>query len=97
MVVAETSYLLGRNLGPEVDARFLAGLSAVDVVAPHPDDWPRIAELVRTYRDFPLGGTDASIVVLAERLDTDLVVTLDRRHFAAVRPRHVPAFRLLPE
>ena len=97
MVVAEVSYLLGRSLGPDVDARFLAGLSAVDVAAPEPEDWSRIADLVRTYRDFPLGGTDASVVVLAERLDTDLVITLDRRHFAAVRPRHVPAFRLLPE
>ena len=97
MVVAEVSYLLGRRLGPEVDARFLAGLSSVDVVAPQPDDWRRIAELVRTYRGFPLGGTDASVIVAAERFRTDLVVTLDRRHFAAVRPRHVPAFRLLPE
>jgi len=35
--------------------------------------------------------------VLAERLDTDLVLTLDRRHFAAVRPAHFPALRLLPE
>lgn len=97
MVVAEVSYLLGRNLGPEADARFLAGLGAVDVAVPEPEDWTRIAELVRAYRDFPLGGTDASIVVLAERLDTDLVITLDHRHFAAIRPRHVAAFRLLPE
>jgi predicted nucleic acid-binding protein len=50
-----------------------------------------------TYRDFPLGGVDASVVALAERLNTDLVVTLDRRHFPAIRPRHVPAFRLLPD
>lgn len=97
MVVAEVSYLLGRRFGPDVDARFLAGLSAVDVLAPEPDEWPRIAELVHTDRDFPLGGTDASVVVLAERLGTDLVITLDRRHFGAVRPRHVAAFRLMPE
>ena len=36
-------------------------------------------------------------VSLAERLNTDLIITLDRRHFSAVRPRHCPAFRLLPE
>jgi predicted nucleic acid-binding protein len=64
---------------------------------PEPEDWPRIAELVERYRDFPLGGVDASIVALAERLNTDLLITLDRRHFAAVRPRHVAAFRILPE
>ena len=44
-----------------------------------------------------LGGTDASVVALAERLNTDLIITLDRRHFNAVRPRHCLAFRLLPE
>jgi predicted nucleic acid-binding protein len=38
----------------------------------------------------------ASVVARAERLDTDLVITLDRRHFAAIRPRHPPALRLLP-
>jgi hypothetical protein len=36
------------------------------------------------------------VISLAERLNTDLVITLDRRHFGAVRPRHCRAFRLLP-
>jgi predicted nucleic acid-binding protein len=97
MVIAEVSYLVGRSLGPSIEADFLATLGAVDIEAPHPEDWARIADLARTYRDFPLGGTDASVVVLAERLNTDLLITLDRRHFAAVRPRHVPAFRILPD
>jgi predicted nucleic acid-binding protein len=96
MVVAEVSYLLGKRLGPAVEAGFLAGLVALDVQAPDPEDWPRIADLVREYADFPLGATDASVVALAERLNTDLVITLDRRHLGAVRPRHCPAFRLLP-
>jgi predicted nucleic acid-binding protein len=47
--------------------------------------------------DCPLGGTDASVIALAERLHTDVVITLDQRHFGAVRPRHVPALRLLPD
>ena len=47
-------------------------------------------------RPFPLGGTDASVVALAERLGAEAVVTLDRRHFGAVRPRHRKAFELLP-
>jgi uncharacterized protein len=62
-----------------------------------PGVWLRIAELVRQYANFPLGGTDASVVALAERLNTDLRITLDRRHFSAIRPRHCAAFRLFPE
>jgi len=46
--------------------------------------------------DFPLGVVDASVVAVAERLETDTVITLDRRHFSAIRPRHCAHFRLLP-
>ena len=97
LVVAEVTYMVGRRLGPNAEARFLTGLAELEVEAPRPVDWPRIAELVEQYADFPLGGTDASVVALAECLGTELVVTLDHRHFGAVRPRHCPAFRLLPE
>lgn len=97
MVVAEVSYLVGRWLGPGVEAAFLAGLAEVSVDSPHSDEWSRIAELVSQYADFPLGGTDASVVVLAERLMTEYVITLDRRHFGAIRPRHCSAFQLLPD
>jgi len=38
----------------------------------------------------------AAVVALAERLQATTVVTLDRRHFAAVVPRHCDAFALLP-
>lgn len=59
-------------------------------------DWLRIAELIATYRDLALGTVDASVIAAAERLDIAEVATVDRRHFTAVRPRHVEAFRLLP-
>ena len=96
LVVAEVTYFIGSRLGAASEARFLAGLADIDVEAPSPADWPRIAELVEQYGDFPLGGTDASVIALAERLGTPTVVTLDRRHFSAVRPRHCEALTLLP-
>jgi uncharacterized protein len=96
LVVAEVTYLVGRRLGPSVESRFLAGLAGINIQAPYPEDWDRVAELVEQYADFPLGGTDASVIALAERMATDLVLTLDRRHFAAVRPRHCDHLTLLP-
>jgi uncharacterized protein len=96
LVVAEVTYLVGRRLGPRAEGRFLRGLEQIEVEAPAADEWSRIAELVEEYEDFPLGGTDASAIALAERLDAAVVVTLDRRHFGAVQPRHCAAFRLLP-
>jgi predicted nucleic acid-binding protein len=49
------------------------------------------------YADFPLGGTDASVAVLADRLGTDIVVTLDRRHFGAIRSANGGTYRILPD
>jgi predicted nucleic acid-binding protein len=96
LVVAEATYFVGRRLGAAAEAAFLRGLRGFDVEGPAGDDFERIAELVETYADFPLGGTDASVIALAERIDAEVVITLDRRHFAAVRPRHREAFQLLP-
>jgi hypothetical protein len=43
-----------------------------------------------------LGGTDASLVALAERMGEATIATLDHRHFRVVRPKHANAFTLLP-
>jgi predicted nucleic acid-binding protein len=97
-VVTEVTYLLATRLGPEPEVRFLGDLAAgafsVEPVAA--GDWLRIAELVATYRDLPLGTVDASVVTAAERLGLQEIATVDRRHFSIVRPRHVAAFTLLP-
>ncbi len=96
LVVAEATYLIGMRLGAAVEARFLETLADFDVLTPESSDWKRVAGLVRKYGDFPLGGVDASVVALAERLRTNLILTLDRRHFGAVRDRSGRPFELLP-
>lgn len=96
LVVAEATYFVGRRLGAAAERDFLRGLAALDVEGPSPEDFERMAELVEQYADFPLGGTDASAIALAERLDAPLVITLDRRHFGTVKPRHRDGFELLP-
>lgn len=96
LCIAEVAYFLERSGHTAGAAAFLRGLRGFDVRAPEADEWERIAELVEKYADLPLGTVDASAVVLAERLGTDLVITLDHRHFGVVRPRHAAYFRLLP-
>jgi predicted nucleic acid-binding protein len=97
LAVAEAVHFIGERLGSLIEATFIEGLAALSIEPPTEADWERIVQLVRRYHDFPLGTVDASVVALAERLDTDLIVTLDHRHFRVIRPRHVAAFRLLPE
>lgn len=98
LVVTEVVYLLGTRLGHEPEIRFLGDFAAGNLIAEPvaASDWLRIAELVRTYRDLPLGSVDASVLAAAERLDVAEVATLDRRHFTVVRPAHVAALTLLP-
>jgi predicted nucleic acid-binding protein len=97
LVVAEATYLVGTRLGPHAESRFLRALAGLEVEPPLPEDWERIAELVEEYADLPLGGTDASVLALAERLEAEVLITLDRRHFGVVRPRHRDTLTLLPD
>jgi predicted nucleic acid-binding protein len=96
LVIAETTYLIGSRLGDEAEAIFLRALEDLNVELPAVEDWKRIAELVEKYADLRLGGTDASVISLAERHRARTIITLDRRHFSVVRPRHCKAFKIVP-
>ncbi len=48
------------------------------------------------YRDLVIGAAGASVVVLAERHRTVDILTLDLRHFRAIRNSKGRPFRLLP-
>ncbi len=60
------------------------------------DDIVRILELRGDYRDLRVGYVDAAVLAIVERLGERRLATLDRRHFAVMRPRHVAALELLP-
>lgn len=95
-VVVEVCWMVEQR--PDVEVAFLNAVASgeFEFVGINGDDLGRMAELVSRYADFPLGAVDASVIVLAERLNVRQVATLDRRHFPAVRPRHVEALILLP-
>jgi uncharacterized protein len=98
LVVAEVAYLISTRIGAEAEVRFLGDFAAGNLIseAVAGEDWLRMAELVATYRDLPLGTVDASIVAASERLRLTQIATLDRRDFTLVRPAHIPAFELIP-
>ena len=98
LVITEVAYLVGTRLGSRAEVRFLGDLASGDLfVEPvAASDWLRIAELVHTYGDLPLGTVDASVIAAAERLGATAVATLDRRHFGVVRPLHGERLKILP-
>lgn len=60
------------------------------------EDYRRARELVRQYADLPLDLVDSAVIAVAERLEQDMIATLDHRHFSVVQPAHVPAFTIVP-
>ena len=98
LCVCEISYLAGDRGGWEAEVRLMEALALGEIYVedPHPADFERIAELIETYRDLPLGTVDAAVVAAAERLKVTQIATLDHRHFSVVRPNHADAFELLP-
>jgi len=97
-VLAETCYLLHEFGGPAPEVAFLRSIAAgeLELAVLTVADVARMAELAERYADLGLGGTDASLVALAERLGLTTLATFDRRHFTVVRPAHTPSFTLLP-
>ena len=97
-VLAELDYLLTTRVGREAGLALLeevargtyrlAQFSIVDVA--------EARRIIVQYADLRIGLADASNVVLANRHDTLDVLTLDERHFRALRGPGGRPFRILP-
>jgi len=59
-------------------------------------DLERANAILAQYADNRLDFVDATIVAIAERLNVKQILTLDRRHFGAIRPLHCHALTILP-
>ena len=96
--ITETAYLILRDLGVKSLATFLEDLPEMNLILemPFAEDYRRAAEILRKYDDANIDFVDACIVAIAERLNVTKILTVDRRHFGAFKPRHCAAFEILP-
>lgn len=97
-ILAELDYLLATRVSTQVERALLAevAIGAYQLECFDAADIAEANEVLTRYADLDLGLADASLVVLARRhLTTDLL-TLDERHFRAVRAFGDRAFRILP-
>jgi uncharacterized protein len=97
-VLAELDYMIASRFGPRAALALLddvaAGAYALASFAA--SEIATVTSLLRRYHDLALGLADASVVVLAERHRTNRVLTLDERHFRAVRTSTGQSFTILP-
>jgi uncharacterized protein len=97
-VLAELDYLLATRVGQEAELALLDEVArgAYRLEPFGAGDVAAAREVLVRYADLEIGLADASIVVLAERHGVADVLTLDRRHFEALRGPAGRAFRILP-
>ncbi|WP_420443615.1 type II toxin-antitoxin system VapC family toxin [Candidatus Poriferisodalis sp.] len=98
LVLAEVDYLAAQLAGADAELAVLSELAsgAYELASFDRIDLVRARAVVERYRDLRLGLTDASLVVLAHRYETDGIATLDERHFRVVRSLAGRPFEVLP-
>lgn len=97
-VLVELDYFLTRRWGPGPMNQVLDDVrtGAFEIEPLISEDYERVSDLITTYADLGVGFVDAAVLAVVERLREPKLATLDRRHLAAMRPRHVQALTLLP-
>jgi uncharacterized protein len=98
LIVAELDYLVSRQGGTQaariLREHFERGAYQVEWWATAIYEAIAVAE---RYESMELGLADASLVILADRLQTTDIATLDERHFRTLKPLSgAKAFTLLP-
>ncbi len=98
VVLPEVCYLIASRLGHQAMRKFIANLvvSGVQIESMTATDLERVNQILEQYADSHLDFVDAVIVAIAERLGITHVLTLDRRDFSIMRPRHCDYFEILP-
>lgn len=95
----EICYLIGSRLGASQETAFVRYLADSDWrLEPLTEaDISRVIALMSEHGTAGIGFVHAAIAAIAERMGATRIYTLNRRHFAAIRPSHVDRFELLPD
>lgn len=97
-VLAELDYLLATRVGQEAERALLAevGRGVYRLETFEAADIEAAEKIIARYGDLEIGLADASLVVLANRYGVRDLLTLDERHFRALRGPGGRPFRLWP-
>lgn len=97
-VLPEATYLTQERLGHRSMRQLVQQLASPAWTLENlsEEDLGRAGAVLERYSDSSLDFVDATIVAIAERLNVRRILTLDRRHFMIIRPRHCTAFEILP-
>ncbi|HEY3130643.1 MAG TPA: PIN domain-containing protein [Acidobacteriota bacterium] len=95
-VLTEATHLLGRVPGGRRACVEFVLAGGVVLVPSTLASLRRVRDLLETYSDLPMDYADATLVVLAEDLSTNLIFTTDRRDFEIYRIKGRKRFHVVP-
>lgn len=97
-VIPELAYMVLRELGYGVLIAFLTSLldGELPVERTTREDLTRAKELLQKYADSRIDFVDCVIAAMAERLEIQRILTVDRRHFSLFRPHPWGCFEIIP-
>ena len=93
-ILSEIDYMLTVRVNPAAGSRFLDALvdGFFEIEAFENADARYVQQLWKRYPALKLGLADGAVMALAERLHCPRILTTDRRHFSAVKPRAFAQF-----
>jgi predicted nucleic acid-binding protein len=95
-IITETMHMVSEvRYGPRLLADFAtaSGMQVLDFS--QPVDLRHAADLMEKYSDVPMDYADATLILLAERLNVSEILTLDRRGFTVFRMGRRKPLRLV--
>ena len=99
-MIAEIDYMVLDKAGAARELDVIDDLTsgAYEIPDLDIDDLRTARRVAARHQDLKIGMTDAVNAVLAERYDTNEILTPDQRHFRTITPltRRFDAFRILP-
>ncbi|GIK58636.1 MAG: PIN domain-containing protein [Chloroflexi bacterium] len=97
-VIPELAYMVLRELGYEVLITFLDSLlnGELTIEKTTRTDLARAREILQKYADSRIDFVDCVIAAMAERLEIQRILTVDRRHFSLFRPHPWGYFEIIP-
>lgn len=96
-VLTEASHLLGRVAGGRTACLDFLLAGGATLVPSSRATLERCRALVERYADVPMDFADATLVVLAEDLGTNLILTADRKDFSIYRIGGRRRFKIVPQ
>lgn len=96
-VIVEVCQLLRHRFGSWAEINFLKEIHKTNFLMETVkfEDISRIIEILTKYEDLNIGYTDSSIIAIAERLKTNKILTLDKKHFSIIVPFGFEYFDIL--